>query len=225
MATVKFPDKSNRTTVIGQTGSGKTVFGVWLLSTCCTLDWKRYPVIIIDFKRDELIEAIEPQEIDVRKRPPKKAGLYVVRPLPHETEELEQFLWKVWDQENTGLFVDEGYMLGKSKAFAAILTTGRSKKIPVIQLTQRPVFLSRFAFTESQYFAIFRLIDKRDIDTVQSFVNADIKQSRLPYHCLWYDVGGNAGGGAAFDFKPVPPVPEIVALFAREKPGLQKRVM
>lgn len=212
---IRFPNDTNRTVIIGPTGSGKTVFGIWLLSTCLTLDYQRKPVVIFDFKGDELIEQLNPKEIDIRAKPPRKPGLYVVRPLPHETGLVEAFLWRVWMQGDTGLFVDEGYMLEKSKALNAILTQGRSKKIPMIILAQRPVWLSRFVFSESQFFAIFNLIDKRDRDTVQQIVSADLSQPRLPYECLWYDVGGNAGRGSATIFKPVPPVPEIVAMFSR----------
>lgn len=226
---VRFPNNTNRTVVIGPTGSGKTVFGMWLLSTLKTLDWTRTPVIIFDFKGDELIEELEyvgaATEIDVRARIPREAGLYIVRPHPHEGDLVDAMLWKIWDRGNIGVFVDEGYMLDKSKAFAAILTQGRSKKIPVIILAQRPVWLSRFAFSESQYFAIFNLIDERDRKTVQSFVNADISRRRLPYHCLWYDVGGNAGEGAAKEFSPVPSVPEIVQVFEDLKPAPKKKVV
>lgn len=226
---VRFPDNTSRTCVIGQTGTGKTVFGLWLLSTCKTLNWKRTPVILIDFKGDTLIEKIEnvgaAKEIDVRSRPPKKPGLYIIRPHPHERELVDEFLWKVWSQGKTGIFVDEGYMLDKSNAFNAILTQGRSKEIPVIILAQRPVWLSRFVFSESQFFAIFNLIDRRDRDTVQQIVNADLTRQRLPYHSLWYDVGGNAGGGAAFEFTPVPSVPQIVSVFAQAKETRRKRMV
>lgn len=226
---IRFPDNSHRTVIIGPTGCGKTVFGVWLLSTCCTLDFQRYPVFIFDFKGDELIAKIEDvggaKEIDIRKSPPKKPGLYILRPHPHEGELVEQFLWKVWANGKSGLYFDEGYMVAKSNALNAILTQGRSKKIPVVILAQRPVWLSRFTFSEAQFFAIFSLIDKRDRDTVQSFISTDLQQHRLPYHSLWYDVGGNAGRGSASILSPVPPVPEIVASFAKSKEAPRKKVV
>ncbi len=226
---VRFPTNEDRTLVIGQTGSGKTVFGLWLLSTRKTIDWLRMPAIILDFKRDIHIEKLEDagvaEEIDVRKRPPKKPGLYIVRPHPHETELVEDFLWRVWAQGNTGVYIDEGYMVAKSNALNAILTQGRSKKIPVIILAQRPAWLGRFMFSESQYLAVFTLITKRDRDTVQAVVNSDLTRHRLPYHCLWYDVGGNAGRGAAYDFAPVPSVPKIVEAFKAWKPTPLKKVI
>lgn len=226
---VNLPNRKNRTTIIGPTGSGKTVFGFWLLSTCRTLDWKHRPVIIFDFKGDDLVEEIEDvgglKEWAITRDPPKKAGLYVVRPFPHQSKEVEDFLWKVWKQGKTGLFFDEGYMVAKSPALNAILTQGRSKEIPVIMLLQRPVWAPRFCFSEAQYFAVFYQHDKRDRDTVQSFVNADVSLFRGPYHALWYDVGANAGRGAASVFAPVPPVKEIVESFRPKKTGQKVRVI
>lgn len=227
--TVRFPGNQNRTTIIGPTGSGKTVFAIWLLSTCKTLDWKKWPVIVFDFKGDEFIEQIEDiggaTEISVHKPPPKKPGLYVVRPHPHETEAVEQFLWRVWANGYTGLYFDEGYMVGKSKALNAILTQGRSKRIPVMILLQRPVLAPRFCFSEAQYYAIFYQHDSRDVDTVKSYVNADVGQFRGPYHALWYDVGANAGRGQATVFSPVPPQAEILEVFRPKKTALRKKVI
>ncbi len=218
---VNFPTDQNRTTIVGATGSGKTVFGFWLLSTSKTLDWRNNPVVCFDFKGEEVFERLEDmkaaKEISIRGNPPKKPGLYIVRPLPHEMDEVEQFLWKVWKQGNVGLFFDEGYMIAKSRAFNAILTQGRSKRIPCIILLQRPSWAPRFCFTEAQYFAFFKLIDKRDKVTVQQFANTDLERNRLPYHCVWYDVAGNAGDGAVTIFAPCPNVETILETFRVSK--------
>lgn len=226
---VNFPNNENRTTVIGKTGSGKTVFGIWLLSTCCTLNWKSDPVIIFDFKGDKLIAKIEAvggcKEISIFKAPPTKPGLYVVRPMPHDMEAVEAFLWKAWANENTGLFFDEGYMLAKSRAFNAILTQGRSKNLPCIILLQRPSWAPRFCFTEAQYFALLRLTDDQDLKRVSEFMNTDVKTRRLPYNALWYDDGANAGEGLGVVFKPVPREDEIIKAFARPNSRAQMRMI
>lgn len=225
----RLPNTQNRTTIIGPTGSGKTVFGIWLLSTAKTLDWKKRPVVVFDFKGDDLLEELLDLEYatlwPITRDPPKKAGLYIVRPFPHQTEEVEKFLWGVWSQGKTGLFFDEGYMVAKSKALNAILTQGRSKHIPVIILLQRPSWAPRFCFTEAQYFAVFYQHDKRDAATVQSFMDTDVSQFRGPYHALWYDVGANAGRGEATVFSPVPPVHEIVEAFRPRKVGPKIKVI
>lgn len=209
------------------------MFGIWLLSTRKTLDWKNKPVTIMDFKGDELIAEIEElggaREIDITEKPPKKPGLYVIRPdpimTPADMRVVDEYLLNLWRNEDHGLFIDEGYELAKSKGFVRILTQGRSKNIPCIMLLQRPVWAPRFCFTEAQYYALLNLTDERDTKTVQSFVNTDIGQHRLPYHALWYDVGANAGRGEAVIFKPVPDTHEIAEAFRPQKRGLAKRVL
>lgn len=226
---VTFPGSEDRTTIIGSTGSGKTVFALWLVSTSRTLDWKRRPVVAFDFKGDKLLRKIEAdgslKEINIRDRPPRKPGLYVVRPLPEQQDEVELFLRKCWEQEQIGLFIDEGYELKYSRRFNAILTQGRSKEIPVVMCLQRPSWAPRFCFTEAQYFAVFYQNDKRDVKTVQEFVNADVGSFRGPYHALWYDVGANAGRGEATIFKPVPSIPQIVEAFRVDRNVPKKRLI
>jgi len=217
---VRLPDASNRVTVVGSTGSGKTRFGIWLFSVA---RYGNIPRILLDFKGDDLIAAIEDagyaREISVLSKPPTKPGTYVVRPLPTQLAELDTFLWEVWRKGNVALFFDEGTMTAKSRAVPAILTQGRSKKIPVITLSQRPAWLSRYVFTESEYFAIFRLNNKQDRDTVRDFVNTQAEVPRLPYHSLWYD----AGQDQAAIFSPVPGDAQIIEGFRPKKRGPAKR--
>lgn len=185
---LRSPDDSQRLSIMGKTGSGKTVAAAWHLSRR-SFDTK--PWVIFDFKGDGLIGDIEDtgaKEIDLSS-PPKKPGLYVVRPRPDQTEEVERFLWQVWKQEKTGLYFDEGYMIGNRCApFNAILTQGRSKEIPMITLAQRPAWLSRFVFSEADFFQIFWLNDFRDRKTVQSFIPASLENRLADYNSLWYDV-------------------------------------
>lgn len=216
---MRLPTDQQRTAVIGSTGSGKTQFACWLLST------RRYdlmPWIIFDFKGDELIEDIEKaggKEISLNDPPPKKPGIYIVRPLADtEFEAIEKFLWKVHAQQDVGIYIDEGYMVDKrSKAFKALLTQGRSKHIPMIVLCQRPMWISRFVFSESNFFAVFRLTDADDATVVKRFIGdggRSLVNRGLPeYHCVWFDVGGGAGNGVATLCKPVPKAEVILQSF------------
>lgn len=205
----RLPNNTQRLAIIGRTGSGKTQFGTWVLSQC---PFDRQPYIVIDYKGDELIASVDRiREIGL-KEVPKTPGLYVVRPLPSEQEAVENWLWKVWGQERIGLYVDEGYALpDKSQAFQAILTQGRSKRLPVICLTQRPTWVSRFVFSEADFYACFQLNDHRDKLTIQSFTPKDRMNlaERLPdYHAYWYDVGRDN----VFVIQPVPSAENIAEL-------------
>jgi len=143
---------------------------------------------------------------------PRTAGVYIVRPTPErDTEAVEDLLWRIWERERVGVFLDEGYMVpDRSAAFQAILTQGRSKRIPVMTLTQRPTWLTRFAFSEAEYIQYFSLTDTRDIKTVKQFMPLPI-ETRLPgpYYSWWYD---NARNYNAI-LKPVPDKNTILDTF------------
>lgn len=183
------PNDKQKSVIVGKTGSGKTVAGIWQLSK---RSWDRMPWVILDTKRDELINAIPgTEEISIYDSIPTKPGLYIAHPLPDELEAMENFQWKLWEKEHVGIFIDEGYMIGKSKAFNALLTQGRSKIIPMIILSQRPVWISRFVMSETDFVQAFWLNDERDRDTVGGFLPADMHRRLPPYHSVWYDVGAD----------------------------------
>ena len=205
------PDNTKRTAVIGSTGSGKTTFAVWLLSI---QNYTVQPWVIVDFKRDKLIAKIPGLvEIPVTAKPPTRPGVYVVRPFPDDQEELEKFLQACWWQEDIGIYIDEGLMVGKmgrSRWMRALLTQGRSKHIPMIILMQRPLWIDRFVLSESDFFAVFRLNDGRDVDTVSGLCRAPLNERLAEYSCHWYDVGSDK----ATVFLPVPSERDIMKTFA-----------
>jgi hypothetical protein len=214
----RFPGNSHRTTVIGRTGTGKTLFGYWLLANA---PFDTQPYIIVDFKHDRLIgQSDRIREIGLHEKLPKEPGVYVVRPHPVEDEsEMENWLWKVWQHENIGLWIDEGYSLPtNSRAFQGILVQGRSKRIPVITLTQRPKWLSRFVFSEADFYAYFTLNDEDDVKRVQQMIgrkSIDLSSDTPRFHSRWYDVSENK----VFLMKPVPKEDRLVEMLdARLKP-------
>lgn len=204
--------------IVGKTGSGKTFAGIWNLSY---RNWTKRPWVIFDFKQDDLINSIPNTRLIGLNDTPKYPGLYIVRPLPNQHDLVEQFLWRVWKKEGVGLYIDEGYMIDKgSEAFAAILTQGRSKRIPVIILTQRPVFLNKFVFTEAEYIQAFWLNWREDRKKVGEYVPAGI-DVRLPdYHSFWYEVNQDR----LTVFEPVPDQDEIIEIFKRQAQTLRKVV-
>lgn len=179
------PNDTQRCTIIGKTGSGKTQAGIWQLSE---RSYTSMPWVILDFKRDVLISQIPFTTPIALGFVPREPGLYIAHPNPGDEEKLEAYIWDIWAAENIGLFVDEGYMLGHSRALQAVLTQGRSKRIPAILLTQRPSWITRFAFSEADYIQVFRLTDERDRKTVRSFVPYDSDKPLPEYYSIWYDV-------------------------------------
>jgi hypothetical protein len=202
----RFPGGDARTTVLGATGTGKSTCGAWLLAH---QRLGRRPWIIVDFKREVIFDTvgIPPiREMGLRDRPPKKPGLYIVSPHPGQDDELDAFLWRIWEAENIGVFVDEAALMPSGDGFAAILQQGRSKRIPVIACCQRPVNVPRGLFSEASFFCVYRLADKRDYLTIQGFVPADLSTPLPDHHWRWYDVSRNR----LLHMAPVPP-PGMVA--------------
>lgn len=213
MGAVRFPNDTQHAAYIGRNGSGKTTAGLWDLSLS---NFDRKPWLIVDTKGDEYIEKLGKMDgVTILKKfdePLHKNGLHIIRPRPDQVDGLEQTLWKIHARNNVGVFIDEGHPLAKSDALNALLTQGRSKHIPCRICTQRPSWISRFVFSESSFFQVFSLTDKRDRQTVQQFIppeKADLETRLPPFHSIWYDVKADD----AAHFGPVPPSDVILQTF------------
>lgn len=189
-ATFDLPGPSDRTTIVGQTGSGKTWFGVWMLSH---QDLARRPWIVIDYKRELLFRQLGKDawrsRLSVTSAAPAKPGLHLLQPFESDDEDMDDFLWRVWKRGNIGLYIDEAMMIpaGRGSAMRAILTQGRSLKVPVIALSQRPVEIDRYFFSEAQYFAKFFLLDRDDRVTLRRYTPFSADDNPEAHHCYWYD--------------------------------------
>lgn len=214
----RLPHVDERTVLLGRTGSGKTQMGLWNISVA---PFHKQPYYLIDTKGDKSINEID-KAIHVEMSEPitRKPGLYVVHPNVSDEDEWENFLWNVHASENTGLMFDEGYMVPKSsRAFPAILTQGRSKNIPAIICAQRPLWLSRFVFSEADHFAVFHLNHVKDRKTVGEFMPEGAVDNRLPeYHSRWYNVKDDA----LFTMQPVPSKQNILADIDKRLPKRQR---
>lgn len=224
------PTDQQRLIVLGRTGSGKSQFAFFVLSGA---NFNEMPYIVIDYKGEDLFEDIIKAckgaitELKPTSAIPKKPGVYYIRPVPQvDDEAMEAFLWRVWKQGNCGLFVDEGYALPNGAAFNAILTQGRTKFIPVIALYQRPVYMSRFAVAQADFFAVFEQNDTRDLKTTAQFTtsrkgNITVFNELPPYNCLWYDVGQ----GSSTVLSPAPDRQTIIGTFSRRLAPTKTRAL
>jgi hypothetical protein len=204
---MRLPEDTHRHVIVGATGSGKTQAALWHLSH---RSYHEMPWVIYNYKRDELIDGIphtHPLGLD---EVPAEPGVYVSHPLPDES--VEEHMWGVWNKGNTGVYVDEGYMLGNNNpAFRALLTQGRSRKVPLIVLSQRPVWMDRFTFSEGDFYQVFRLQHAKDRRNVEQFVPANLEKRLPKYHSYYYDVGEDQ----VSVLKPVPDIHVIYETFRR----------
>lgn len=185
----RLPTRSQRIAIIGRTGSGKTVFGAWTLALA---PFHLQPYIIVDYKGDELLNGVERiRRLELSDKIPTRPGVYLVQPRPQiDDEKLGDFFYKIWDQEKVGLFLDEAFMVPtKGGALEGILTQGRSLKIPVIALTQRPAWISRYFFSEADFFAVFHLNVADDRTRVRQITGGDLDTKLPDFHSRYYDVG------------------------------------
>lgn len=206
MADFNLPNQEQRHVVIGRTGSGKTTFGLWILSNA---SFDTMPFVMIDFKKDKTIAKIPfVEEIDYKSKVGKN-GLYVIRPHPDDAEAVDQLLRRIWEKEHTGIFIDEALEMPDKGGIRAVLTQGRSKKIPVIALTQRPLNISRYFFTESDFFSVFHLNDKDDKKVVTRYTSMNLDNVIPRYHSKYFDVADNR----VFNLRPSPDEDTILEKF------------
>jgi hypothetical protein len=223
---VRLPGISDRISIVGQTGSGKTVGALWHLSM---MPVDEMPFLVIDFKR-QFGSGSNQYEIPFARyvnigEPIVFPGVYIVQPRPikEDRQAISNWLWHLLEQENVGIFVDEGFMVKDDPAFETILMQGRAKHIPVIINAQRPVWLSRFVFSESGFVQVFFLGDVRDQATLANFtpIYRNDEAGRLPkFHSWYYDVSEDR----LHHFAPVPGLEEIQSTFYRKlKPVEEER--
>lgn len=211
------PEHDKRTAIIGSTGSGKTQLACWVLAHC---DWHKRPCYCLDFKGDSLIAEIGMEDINVNLPPPKRPGLYRVPLIPEVTNEaLTKFLWRVWENENAIVYTDEGFMIpNRDPAFLALLTQGRSKNIQMITLIQRPVWCSKFVFSEANHFYVMRLQTEDDRKYVSGYLDGT-SIDRLPrFHSYWYTADNQEGAHLA----PVPGKGAILDIFDNRRATKKK---
>ena len=207
-----FPANDEHTTIVGRNGCGKTQLGCFLLGV---RDLKSERWVALDFKNDDLINSLAFAKHIEGDKVPRKPGLYVKHFSRASDDEINRFLWRIWEEENTGVYIDEGYFVpqGEEGAYKGLLTTGRSKHIPVITLSQRPVRISRFALSEVSHVAVFDLNDRRDWRTLDEVLPQGFTDwlpvqfgDKLPkYHARWYSVKTDG----RYIVKPVPSADEI----------------
>lgn len=220
----RLPEADEHTVIVGTNGTGKSQCGAWILSQRDLGNTRNF---IVDYKGEELFNNLRRVREISTKELPKENGLYILHAVPFETEQekMRQWLYKLWESGNAGLFVDEGYMIPgeKNGPFQALLTQGRSLRTPVITLSQRPVGVNRFVFSESQHTIVFDLNDERDKDVVGEFTPSGFMdwvpdgigvkdrysdEIFLPkYHAKWY----NKPDKARFVLRPVPEASQIVS--------------
>lgn len=208
----QWPRTDQHSTLIGMNGSGKSVFAAHMVSYA---PLNRMPYILIDYKDEELFNSVDRARYLDFNETPKHPGFYILKAEPSKDDDkVNAFLYRQLKAERRGLIYDEGFSIPNKGAMETIYMQGRSKNIPVITLTQRPSWLTRYAFTENSFLCYFRLTDKEDQKTIKRWLPDndpvwDFKQDLPKYHARWYDNNQNA----SWVLKPAPSPEEILERF------------
>jgi hypothetical protein len=191
---------AKRMAIVGETGDGKTVSGLWVLSLQAI---DQYPWIIYDWKRDKHINSMERAKyvgLDFVPKP-RDRGIYIVQPRRGDFEAVEAQLDALWERENVGIYIDEGRMIENSEVAEDLMTQGRSKNIPMIVLSQRPVDVSRYLWGQCEFHQVFPTRDMRDLKTMRNYIPGIDEKPAIPkYHSYYFDKDSRE----LIHLKPVP---------------------
>ncbi len=179
-----------RVIIAGRTGSGKTVGSLWLLSRSPGL-W-----IILDRKYDNTFDGVGPVVgLDTNyEKLWEENRVLVVRPETSDPAELDKWIGVISERyQHIGLLVDELYYVHSNgragDGLVGWLTRGRSRGQSFIGCTQRPAWISRFCFSESDYIVSYTLNLSDDRKRMYEFTGRkDMLQKTKRHKWSWYDV-------------------------------------
>lgn len=219
-AEFELPADDEHTMVVGRNGTGKTQLAFWLLSKQRLMS---KPWYFVDFKGEQMLDGITRARHIGYKETPKEPGFYILHATPFEEDEvaLEGWMRQCWAQDHRGIMFDEAYMLPRvdKGAYAAMLTQGRSKKLSLISLSQRPVRVNRAAISEASHIIAFDLNDKRDHKSLEEVVPTGFMKEELQkYHSRWYSVKKDL----IWPIKPVPVADQIIEDINSQLPPLKR---
>ena len=123
------------------------------------------------------------------------------------------------------LYFDEASDATGLAWFRRCLRQGRSRHVPMICVTQRPVFLDRYVWSEADYYQGFRLNLADDRETAERMVpgypRRDKGDGAIPeFHSVWHDVKR----GMTFLLAPVPDRSVILSTF-RDRMPVKRRAI
>lgn len=190
--------RGKRAIVAGRTGSGKSTLAQWLLARSpgvwlilnpkWTKAYDKLPnaITIKGFEFEQIEKAME------------KYRFVIVNPEPHqsEPENLDAFVEYLHHKyENFGLCCDELYMLHNQgrpgPGLIGVLTRGRELGQSFLGLTQRPAWVSKFLYSESDYIGCMALAMKEDRKKMAENMggNEMVLNSLPPFEWYWYEIG------------------------------------
>lgn len=182
--------------MVGQNGSGKSFLAQRYLA-----DWRYANVMALNTK-GEPIEKFWPDLIDeglpvpefTRFRDLEKFGsgkcVYTPDWREMKPDYYNAFFELVYERTNTTAWVDEVYNVAKGQTlpefYLACLTRGRSRNVQCWNLTQRPMQVPNFIFSESKHFYVFLLLLGGDRKKLAEFLGDQVLENPQGEFGFWY---------------------------------------
>lgn len=197
-----------RLLVTGQSGSGKTVLMAYLARHHLPR-----PILILDTKGDDTFLQILPRRTYSTEEAHRallaleQAPIVVYRPPPdalaqaakNQDSPIEWLLSGALATGSICTIIDEGYQVGDSQALIGLLTRGRSRKCTTMVASQRPRWLTRFAFSEATRAFVFYLQDREDRLRIRELAPYPIDLDLAAYQFWGWRLGWREGIVASID--------------------------
>lgn len=183
-------DTSERWFITGATGSGKTYFAKYVMASSPS----DMPFIFIDSKTDALPEVRKKHKLSEAisllgrrfRSMPRLTRLIIDGIEPEkDAEQFNEMCRLMLKRGYVGLAVDEAYMTPDVPHYQRLYTAGRSRHVPILACSQRPIRLPRVCISEATRICSFRLTDLRDWKILQGcapFDSSDLPNQAFKYY-------------------------------------------
>ncbi len=171
--------------LVGTTGSGKTELARFLLAH----GGER--VLVLDPKHEFALE-----DFEVKRKLPllKEQWKTIFRPGPDDDTKMAKLVLECHKRGNCRIYNDEAATVNDvfpktTKVLDNLARTGRSRNVSLWSTTQRPRWVPKTFFTESEVWFVFTLRDPADRKQVAGIVGPEASERLSMYHFLYLRPG------------------------------------